>query len=245
MVGFVTILTFVVVSVAIVDIDNTLHASYIQLTPIIVTYELSFGLLLITGGRFGDLLDHRRTYRIGTLCFKVSSVFCGLSANAGFLIVDRFLQGLSAAVLFPQIYASIRADFDDTDARKAFGYLGMTLGVAAVTDQILGGLLISINFLDLQWRTIFFINVPIGMVALYFSRQLKNVRPMRKQSLDWIGIALSSIGISIALLPLLMISVWSWNFRSNVLLLTGLFTLYFFAHHENRYAATDTSHSWA
>ncbi|ALX47074.1 transposase [Burkholderia humptydooensis] len=70
------------------------------------------------------------------------------------------------------------------------------------------------NFLDLQRRTIFFINVPIGMVALYFSRQLKDARPMRKQSLDWIGIALSSIGISIALLPLLMISAWSWNFEA-------------------------------
>ncbi|WDD94495.1 MFS transporter [Burkholderia sp. FERM BP-3421] len=234
--GFVTIFDLFVVNIAIVNIEHSLQASYIQLTMIIVAYELSFGLLLITGGRLGDLWGRRRTYRIGMVCFTVSSIFCGLSPNAECLIAARFLQGLSAALLFPQIYASIRSDFDAAGAGRAFAYLGMTLGLAAVAGQVLGGLLISLNLLDLQWRSIFFINLPIGIVALYFSRALRGTSPARGQSIDWGGVILSSVGISAALLPLLMISAWGWDFRSYALLLAGLGTLYGFTLHESRYA---------
>jgi MFS family permease len=234
--GFVTIFDLFVVNIAIVNIEHSLHASYIQLTMIIVAYELSFGLLLITGGRLGDLWGRRRAYRIGMLCFTLSSILCGLSFNAAGLIAARFIQGLSAAVLFPQIYASIRADFDAASARRAFAYLGMTLGLAAVAGQVLGGLLISLNLFDLQWRIIFFINLPIGLAALWCSRQLRDAAPERGQSLDWLGILLSSLGISLSLLPLLMIAAWGWDARSYALLAAGLATLYGFMRHEARYA---------
>ncbi|MDN7671437.1 MFS transporter [Burkholderia oklahomensis] len=234
--GFVTIFDLFVVNIAIVNIEKTLHASYVELTMIIVAYELSFGLLLITGGRLGDLWGRRRAYQLGMLCFTASSILCGLAPHAAILIVARFLQGLSAAVLFPQIYASIRADFDEAGARRAFGYLGMTLGLAAIAGQVLGGLIISINLLELQWRAIFFINLPIGLAALFFSRHLRNTSTEQKRSLDWTGVALSSLGISVSLLPLLMSAVWGWSFKSYVLMLIGLGTLYLFMRHEIRYA---------
>ncbi|CAB3767987.1 MFS transporter [Burkholderia sp. MSh2] len=234
--GFMTIFDLFVVNVAIVNIERTLHASYLQLTLIIVAYELSFGIFLIPGGRLGDLWGRRGAYRIGMLLFTLASVACGLAVDAGMLIAARFLQGMSAALLFPQVYASIRADLDGAEARKAYGYLGMALGLAAVAGQVLGGLLISIDFLDLQWRTIFFVNVPVGVAALCLSGPLNAARVRPAQSLDWLGIALSSVGISVSLLPLLMISAWGWGIRSSALLLAGGLVLYCFARHERRYA---------
>ncbi|SUY29046.1 MFS transporter [Burkholderia oklahomensis] len=183
--GFVTIFDLFVVNIAIVNIEKTLHASYVELTMIIVAYELSFGLLLITGGRLGDLWGRRRAYQIGMLCFTASSILCGLAPHAAILTVARFLQGLSAAVLFPQIYACIRADFDEAGAHRAFGYLGMTLGLAAIAGQVLGGLIISINLLELQWRAIFFINLPIGLAALFFPVICETRPPNRKKA--WTG----------------------------------------------------------
>ncbi len=114
-----------------------------------MTYEIGFGLLLITGGRLGDLFGLRRLFQLGILAFTVTSLLCGLALTANFLIVVRFLQGLAAALLFPQVYATIRVSFDEENRRRAFGLLGMTLGFAAIAGQILGGWMIATNLWDL------------------------------------------------------------------------------------------------
>ncbi|MBD2785531.1 MFS transporter, partial [Xenorhabdus sp. 3] len=140
--GFVTIFDLFVVNVAIANIQLYLHASLFQITLVIVTYEIGFGLLLITGGRLGDLFGRRRLFQLGILAFTLTSLLCGLAPTTTFLIFARFLQGLSAALLFPQVYASIRVSFDDDNRRRAFGLLGMTLGFAAIAGQTLGGWMI-------------------------------------------------------------------------------------------------------
>src|SRR5690606_11353049 len=133
--GFVTIFDLFVVNVAIPSMQNNLGASLAQIGFIVAGYELAFGVLLITGGRLGDLFGRRRLFVIGMAGFTVASALCGIAPSAGFLITARIIQGLAAALLFPQVYASIRVNFDGNDSRRAFGLLGMTLGLAAIAGQ--------------------------------------------------------------------------------------------------------------
>lgn len=201
--GFVTIFDLFVVNVAIPSMQAGLSASFAQIGFIVAGYELAFGALLITGGRLGDLFGRRRLFIIGMAGFTVASALCGLAPNAGFLIGARVLQGLAAALLFPQVYASIRVNFDGDDSRRAFGLLGMTLGLAAIAGQVLGGWLVHADLFGLGWRNIFLINVPIGLFAIATARYIPESRAPQRPALDWTGVGLVSAGLALLLVPLI------------------------------------------
>ncbi|HCR3202062.1 TPA: MFS transporter [Morganella morganii subsp. morganii] len=193
--GFVTIFDLFVVNVAIVSIERGLQASFTELTLIIAGYELAFGLLLITVGRLGDIYGRRRLYQAGMAFFTLASLLCAAAPTALLLVIARFIQGLAAALLFPQVYAGIRLNFDETQARKAFGWLGMTLGLAAIAGQALGGWLITLNLFDMSWRLIFLVNLPVGILALVLSRHLQEGRVAGGLTTDWPGVLLSAAGL--------------------------------------------------
>lgn len=201
--GFVTIFDLFVVNVAIPSMQADLDASFAQIGFIVAGYELAFGVLLITGGRLGDLFGRRRLFVIGVAGFTLASALCGLAPSAEFLIGARVLQGLAAALLFPQVYASIRVNFDGDDSRRAFGLLGMTLGLAAIAGQVLGGWLVHVNLFGLGWRSIFLINVPIGLFAIAAARYIPESRAPQRPTLDWVGVALVSAGLTLLLVPLI------------------------------------------
>lgn len=201
--GFVTIFDLFVVNVAIPSIQSDLGASFAQIGFIVAGYELAFGVLLITGGRLGDLFGRRRLFIVGMAGFTVASALCGLAPNAGFLIAARVLQGLAAALLFPQVYASIRVNCDGDASRRAFGLLGMTLGLAAIAGQVLGGWLVHADLFGLGWRSIFLINVPIGLFAITAARHIPESRAPQRPALDWTGVALVSAGLALLLVPLI------------------------------------------
>jgi len=201
--GFVTIFDLFVVNVAIPSMQSGLGASFSQIGFIVAGYELAFGVLLITGGRLGDLFGRRRLFVIGMAGFTVASALCGLAPNAGFLIGARVFQGLTAALLFPQVYASIRVNFDGDDSRRAFGLLGMTLGLAAIAGQVLGGWLVHADLFGMGWRSIFLINVPIGLCAMAAARCIPESRAPQRPALDWTGVALVSAGLILLLVPLI------------------------------------------
>lgn len=230
--GFVTIFDLFVVNVAIVSIERDLHTSFTELTLIIVGYELAFGLLLITGGRLGDIYGRRCLYRAGMTCFTVASLLCAFAPTATLLVIARFIQGLAAALLFPQVYAGIRLNFDETQAKKAFGYLGMTLGLAAIAGQALGGWLITLDLFGMGWRLIFLVNLPVGILALILSRYLQEGRAEGRLTPDWFGVLLSAAAVSMLLLPLLMLPVWGWDLRSSGLFISGIILLWCFVRHE-------------
>lgn len=230
--GFITIFDLFVVNVAIVSIERDLHTSFTELTLIIVGYELAFGLLLITGGRLGDIYGRRCLYRVGITCFTVASLLCAFAPTATLLVTARFIQGLAAALLFPQVYAGIRLNFDETQAKKAFGYLGMTLGLAAIAGQALGGWLITLDLFGMGWRLIFLVNLPVGILALILSRYLQEGRAEGRLTPDWFGVLLSAAAVSMLLLPLLMLPVWGWDLRSSGLLISGIILLRCFVRHE-------------
>ncbi|MEI2415108.1 MFS transporter [Orrella sp. JC864] len=201
--GFVTIFDLFVVNVAIPSMQAGLDASFAQIGFIVAGYELAFGVLLITGGRLGDLFGRCRMFIVGMAGFTAASALCGLAPGAGLLIGARVLQGLAAALLFPQVYASIRVNFDGQDSRRAFGLLGMVLGLAAIAGQVLGGWLVHADLFGLGWRSIFLINVPIGLFAIAAARYIPESRASQRPALDWTGVGLVSAGLALLLVPLI------------------------------------------
>ncbi|MFJ5452797.1 MFS transporter [Pectobacterium jejuense] len=234
MAGFVTIFDLFVVNVAIPSMQADLGASFAQIGFIVAGYELAFGVLLITGGRLGDVFGRRRLFVVGMAGFTLASALCGLAPSAGFLIGARILQGLAAALLFPQVYASIRVNFDGDDSRRAFGLLGMTLGLAAIAGQILGGWLVHANLFGLGWRSIFLINVPIGLLAIVAARFIPESRTPQRPSLDWAGVALVSVGLTLLLVPLIEGPGEGWPAWSLWMLATATLLLAIFYRQQER-----------
>nr|WP_255698941.1 MFS transporter [Luteimonas sp. Y-2-2-4F] len=208
--GFVTIFDLFVVNVAIPSMQAGLGASFAQVGFIVAGYELAFGVLLITGGRLGDRYGRRRLFVAGMAGFTAASALCGLAPTAGVLIAARVLQGLAAALLFPQVYAAIRVGFDGAASRRAFALLGMTLGLAAIAGQVLGGWLVHADLLGLGWRTIFLVNVPIGLSAIAAARWIPESRAPQRPALDWPGVALVSAGLALLLATLIEAPARGW-----------------------------------
>ncbi|MEG2881287.1 MAG: MFS transporter, partial [Comamonas sp.] len=225
--GFVTIFDLFVVNVAIPSMQAGLAASFAQIGFIVAGYELAFGVLLITGGRLGDRFGRRRLFVLGMAGFTFASLLCGLAPDANALIAARVLQGLAAALLFPQVYASIRVHFDGDAGRRAFGLLGMTLGLAAIAGQVFGGWLVHADLWGLGWRTIFLINVPIGLGAIAAARHIPESRAPARPALDGRGVLLVSGGLASLLVPLIEgpaqgWPAWSlWALAAAVLLLAA------------------------
>ncbi|WP_116522976.1 MFS transporter [Achromobacter insuavis] len=200
--GFITIFDLFVVNVAIPSMQATLSASFAQINFIIVAYELAYGVLLIAGSRLGDRHGRRRLFMLGMAGFALASALCGLAPDANTLIGARVLQGVAAAMLFPQVYALIRVSYDGHARRRAFGLLGMTLGLAAIAGQVLGGWIVHADLFGLAWRTIFLVNVPVGMLAWRLARHIAESRDVTGAPMDWGGSALVGAGLGLLLLAL-------------------------------------------
>lgn len=233
--GFVTIFDLFVVNVAIPSMQAELGASLSQIGFIVAGYELAFGVLLVTGGRLGDLYGRRRLFVLGMAGFTLASLLCGIAPTVEVLIGARVAQGLAAALLSPQVYASIRVNFSGDDSRRAFGFLGMTLGLAAIAGQILGGFLVEANLFDLGWRTIFLINVPIGIFAIAMARFIPETLSPERPALDWPGVALVSLGLTLLLVPLIEAPTYGWSLWSFLALAgAAILLVAFYRHQEGR-----------
>jgi EmrB/QacA subfamily drug resistance transporter len=213
--GFITVFDLFVVNVAIPSMQADLGVSFAGIGFVIAGYELAFGVLLIAGGRLGDRHGRRRLFALGMAGFAVTSFLCGIAPDATSLIVVRLLQGATGAILFPQVYALLRVMYDDAGRRRAFGLLGMTLGLAAITGQVFGGLIVESDLFGLGWRIIFLINLPIGIIALLSAQIIPESRSPGAMGVDWPGIGLATAGLLLLLLPLLEGTnvgwpLWTW-----------------------------------
>ena len=124
------------------------------------------------------------------LGFALTSALCGLAPDANVLIARA--AGVAAAMLFPQVYALIRVSYGGHARRRAFGLLGMTLGLAAIAGQVLGGWIVHADLFGLSWRVIFLVNVPLGLAAWKLARHLPESREPSASSMDWPGAALAA-----------------------------------------------------
>ncbi|VEA64028.1 Spectinomycin tetracycline efflux pump [Serratia plymuthica] len=201
--GFVTVFDLFVVNVAVPVVQQQFAADFAGVGLIIAGYELAFGVLLIAGGRLGDRFGRRRLFSLGMLGFTLTSALCGMATSLSMLIAARFLQGAAAALLFPQIYALLRVLYGPQQRRRAFAWLGMTLGLAAIFGQILGGFIIEADIFGSGWRMIFLVNLPIGALALLAARRIPESRLEQAQRLDGVGLLLAAAGLLLLLVPLL------------------------------------------
>jgi len=153
---------FFIVNVALPTMARDLHASTALLELVVAGYATAYAVLLVVGGRLGDARGRRRTFLTGMTAFTITSLLCGLAPTATTLVVARVLQGASAALMVPQTLSTIQATGDADSRARALGWFGATGGLAAVTGQVLGGLLVAANLDGTGWRPIFLVNVPIG-----------------------------------------------------------------------------------
>ncbi|MFI6985222.1 MFS transporter [Embleya sp. NPDC050154] len=225
---FVTILDFFIVNVAIPSVESDLHSGSTATEWVVAGYGLAYGSGLILGSRLGDIHGRRRVFTIGLALFTVASVACGLAPDANTLVAARIAQGLAAAVLSPQVLAIIRTAYVGSAQARAVGAYAMTMGLAAVFGQLIGGALIQADVFGLGWRACFLINVPIGLVVLTVAKRvLPESRNESAARLDPIGAGLITLALIAALLPLIEgreqgWPMWTWfSFAAAALLPVG------------------------
>ena len=204
------------VNVAAPSLQRDLHVSDAALQLIVGGYAFMYASGMVTGGRLGDLFGYKRLFLIGVVTFALASLACGVAPSAGVLVVFRLVQGLTGAVMVPQVVALITATFPARERSKALGFYGATLGLGFVSGQILGGGLIQANIFGLGWRAIFLVNVPVGVIALIVAAvTVPKARGLRKPRLDPLGAIGVSGGLALALVPLTLgrdegWPVWTW-----------------------------------
>jgi EmrB/QacA subfamily drug resistance transporter len=155
-----------IVNVALPSIRRDLHASATQLEWVVSGYMLAFAAALVIAGNLGDKFGRKRLFLSGAALFGLASLAAGLSGSGAELIAARVVQGAAAAAMAPQVLATFRAIFARQERGKAFGIYGAMLGFASAIGLVVGGVLTEANVFGFQWRSVFFVNVPVAVAAL-------------------------------------------------------------------------------
>jgi EmrB/QacA subfamily drug resistance transporter len=237
--GFMILLDVTIVAVALPSMQRELHASAASVQWVVSGYALAFALTLVTAGRLGDAYGRRRVFLIALAAFVLCSAAAGAAPTITWLVVARLAQGVAAGSLAPQNSALIQQMFRGAERGRAFGLFGATVGVSSAVGPVVGGLLLALADGPDGWRWIFYVNVPVGLLALLLGvRLLPRLAPGRRGHLDLAGVALLGLGILAVMLPLVLAEagglsrLW-WLFPAGLLVLAG------FVRWERRVAARD------
>ncbi|WP_424887580.1 MFS transporter [Streptomyces sp. XH2] len=222
--GLFTVLTgaalpmidFFIVNVALPAIDHDLHAGPALLEMVVGGYGVAYAVLLVLGGRLGDMVGRRRLFMWGTAAFGVTSVACGLAPGAWWLVAARIAQGAASALMLPQVLATIQATTSGAGRARALSFYSGTSGISASVGQVLGGVLVAADVAGTGWRSIFLVNAPVAAVALVLAaRAVPETRSPRPTRVDGLGTVLLSLSLISLLVPLTEgratgWPVWSW-----------------------------------
>ena len=193
-----------VVNVAIPTIAIELHASPAQIEAVIAIYLIAYATLVITGGRLGDIYGTRNVFLAGVLGFTLTSLWCGLAQTGPELILARLAQGATAALMVPQVLATLHLLFSDASRGRAFGIYGMVLGLAGAAGFLLGGVLVTSDLAGLGWRAVFFVNLPFGLIIMVAAWRIMPSVPRRAGTrLDVPGAIVLFTGLLCLIGPLL------------------------------------------
>ncbi|MER5347455.1 MFS transporter [Streptomyces mirabilis] len=186
---FMTLLDLTIVNIAIPDMGQDLDASLDEILWVVNAYTLALAVLMITAGRLGDLRGKRNLFLAGVALFTLASLACGLARNPAQLIAFRAVQGLGAALLMPQTLSIIAEVFPADRRGAAMGVWGVVAGVSGALGPIIGGALIT----HLDWRWIFFVNLPLGVVVLGLAAAIiPGSRRTVRHRFDTLGVLLAS-----------------------------------------------------
>ena len=193
-----------IVNVAAPTIRGDLHSSTSALQWVIGGYALAFAIGLITGARLGDIYGRKRLFVLGAIGFVVASVACAFAVSPEMLIACRLAQGGAAALLIPQGLGIIRDTFAPAEQGSAFAIFGPVIGLSAVLGPIIGGALVDANLFGSGWRLIFFVNLPLGLIAaLGAARLMPESRAPNAPRLDLVGTVLAALGMGLLIYPLI------------------------------------------
>lgn len=202
--SFMNLIDVTIVNVALPSMQANLGASESQIQWVSAGYVLAFALGLLPFGRLGDIVGRKRMFMLGVAAFTITSAICGLAPSIEWLIAARFLQGLSGAMMTPQVLAIAQVMFPREERGGAFSLFGLTAGLASVAGPLVGGVLIGLDVAGLDWRPIFLVNVPLGALAIMAGLA---IIPETEQHAglrnDKIGIALFSLSILLLIYPLI------------------------------------------
>ena len=238
---FMSLMSVSVVNVALASIQDALHASQSAIQWVLSGYALTFGVVLVSAGRAGDLMGRGGIFILGTVIFTLASIAAGLAPDSQWLNGARFAQGVGSGLMNPQAVGMIQQYFRGPERGRAFGFFGTTVGVSVAIGPVIGGLLIQMGGLELGWRLTFLINVPVGVLIivlglLWFPRPLihkpRSLEHKGLSSLDPVGALLLGAGVLAVLYPFVGSNsselIW-------LLLPLGLFLFYLWARWEQWY----------
>jgi EmrB/QacA subfamily drug resistance transporter len=186
---FMIMLDNTIVNVALPSIERSLHMSISSLEWIVTAYALTFAALLITGGKLGDLYGRRKMFVAGLVVFTLASLACGLAPSAGFLIGARAVQGVGAALMNPATLSIITATFAPKERGQAIGIWAGISALALAIGPLCGGLIVD----NINWHWIFYVNVPVGVIAIVVSQFVipESRDTTHEQSIDLPGLVTS------------------------------------------------------
>jgi EmrB/QacA subfamily drug resistance transporter len=194
--SFMDLMDATIVNVALPSISAELGASGAQLEWVVGSYLLAFAALMITGGRLGDMVGRRRVFVLGVIGFTAGSALACLAPTIGVLLAARVAQGAGAAMMVPQVLSSLQALYAPRERAPMYGTIGAVSGLSAVIGPVLGGWLVTSDAFGIGWRSIFLINLPIGLVLVVLAfRWVPETRSEHPLRLDPLGLTLSTLGL--------------------------------------------------
>jgi EmrB/QacA subfamily drug resistance transporter len=202
--AFMVLLDVSIVNVALPSIEREFGVSAGTVQWVVSGYALTFGLALVPAGRLGDTIGRRRMFLIALSAFVLTSALTGAAQTTGWLLAARLLQGVAGGMLIPQNVGLIQDLFRGAERARAFGILGSVVGLSTAAGPVVGGVILNLAGSQDGWRWIFYVNVPIGLVALALAARLVPARSTagaRGIHLDLVGSLLLGAGVLGLLLP--------------------------------------------
>jgi EmrB/QacA subfamily drug resistance transporter len=211
------VLDFFIVNVAMPSMQLDLHAGASTIEWAVAGYGLTFAVFLLAAGRLGDRFGRRRMFATGIALFTATSLACGLAPTPAALVAARLGQGVAGAMIAPTVLAFIGILYDGADRARAIGLYATVMGVAAAGGQLVGGVLLHLNIGGLGWRTVFLINVPIGIAALALVRScLPPAKGATPAKVDVVGLLLATGALTALVFPLIDGRAHGWPLWSFV-----------------------------
>ena len=223
-----------IVNVAAPAIRGDLGGSVATIQWLSAGYTLAMAVGLLTGGRLGDMYGRKRVLLIGLTGFLIASTLCGFAGSIDMLLAGRVAQGLFAAVMVPQCFGLIR-DLFGREFGKAYAAFGPLIGVATIAGPIAAGLLIDADLFGTGWRSIFLMNLPLGVLALALGGWiLPATAPLPGMTLDLRGALVAGIGMSLLLYPLVEGRELGWPWWTPAMMVAAVVVLGLFAFDQSR-----------
>ncbi len=211
---FMIMLDNTVVNVALPSIQRSLHSSISGLEWTVNAYTLSFAVLLVTGGRLGDIFGRRRMFLFGVVIFALTSATAGLAASSTDLVISRVVQGVGAALMMPATLSIITDAFPASERGKAMGMWAGVSALALAVGPVVGGFLTE----HVSWRAIFNLNIPvaIGAVTASLFAERESRDPTVGREVDYAGVVALTAGLAALILALVEGNEWGWGSRCEI-----------------------------